>query len=110
MSLPPHRLRSPLLLCPAERRVRLTHRSSPQPAESGPIIGTYSAGTLPAGLNLADNGTLDGTPNAPGSSSFTLQVTDSSAGTPAKTSKAFSIAVIQLTQVSITSNALASAP
>jgi arabinan endo-1,5-alpha-L-arabinosidase len=39
---------------------------------------SISAGTLPPGLALATSGVLSGTPTAPGTSSFTVRVTDSS--------------------------------
>ncbi|WP_338679377.1 putative Ig domain-containing protein [Janthinobacterium sp. TB1-E2] len=46
--------------------------------------GTYTyartAGSLPAGLTLASNGTLSGTPTAAGAYSFTVTATDSSTG------------------------------
>ncbi|MNK69476.1 putative Ig domain protein [compost metagenome] len=46
--------------------------------------GTYTyartAGSLPAGLTLAANGTLSGTPTAAGAYSFTVTATDSSTG------------------------------
>jgi len=40
---------------------------------------SVSAGTLPAGLTLATDGTLSGTPTVAGASSFTITVNDSSA-------------------------------
>jgi hypothetical protein len=39
---------------------------------------SVSAGSLPAGLTLTSNGVLSGTPGAPGSTSFTIQVKDPS--------------------------------
>jgi hypothetical protein len=42
-----------------------------------PYAWTSLAGSLPDGLNLTANGTITGTPSSPESSSFTLQVTDS---------------------------------
>ena len=42
-----------------------------------PYTWTLAAGTLPAGLGLAASGTISGTPSAPGSSTFTVQVDDS---------------------------------
>ncbi len=58
---------------------------------TAPYTWAVSAGTLPAGLNLAA-GVISGPPTAAGSSSFTVTVTDSA--TPAATaSKALSINV-----------------
>ncbi|NHQ93856.1 putative Ig domain-containing protein, partial [Janthinobacterium lividum] len=45
--------------------------------------GYVSSGSLPAGLSLAPNGTLSGTPTAAGAYSFTITATDSSTGTSA---------------------------
>jgi uncharacterized protein with beta-barrel porin domain len=43
---------------------------------------TYSVtGTLPAGLSLANNGTISGTPTATGTSTFTVTVTDANGAT-----------------------------
>ncbi len=42
-----------------------------------PYTWTITAGSLPAGLTLATNGLISGTPTATGTSSFTVQVTDS---------------------------------
>ena len=47
----------------------------------GPYTYAVTAGTLPAGINLASNGTLSGTPTTVGASSFTVTATDSE-GTP----------------------------
>ena len=44
---------------------------------TGPYSWTVVSGTLPAGLSLASNGTLSGTPSGSGTSSFTVGVTDS---------------------------------
>ena len=50
---------------------------------NGAVTITLASGTLPAGLSLSANGTISGTPLGPnGTSSFTLQATDSS--TPAQ--------------------------
>ncbi|PPU76661.1 putative Ig domain-containing protein [Xanthomonas cucurbitae] len=49
-----------------------------------------SSGTLPAGLTLASNGTLSGTPSAAGTSNFTITVTDRSA---ASASQAYTFTV-----------------
>ena len=43
----------------------------------GTATFTLNSGTLPAGLTLAANGTLSGTPGQPGSFPITVKVTDS---------------------------------
>jgi hypothetical protein len=43
-----------------------------------PYVWSQSAGSLPAGLNLAANGTISGTPASAGKATFTVRVTDSS--------------------------------
>ncbi|MFL6062917.1 MAG: beta strand repeat-containing protein [Marmoricola sp.] len=58
----------------------------------GTLSWTVSAGTLPAGLRLATAGGLTGTPTAVGTSSFTVQVTDSSIPKNAAT-RAFTLTV-----------------
>jgi hypothetical protein len=51
-----------------------------------PFTWTLTSGSLPTGLNLASDGTITGTPTATGTSSFTVQVTDSES--PAMTASA----------------------
>jgi len=71
--------------------------------------GTYSwsitGGSLPAGLSLAANGTISGTPTAAGPANFTVQVTDSSG---ANASKPLTLAV-NPTQLVITTASLPAA-
>ena len=43
---------------------------------TAPYTWSVSAGSLPAGLTLAGNGAITGTPNTAGTSSFTVKVTD----------------------------------
>ncbi|MBI5076005.1 MAG: putative Ig domain-containing protein [Nitrospirae bacterium] len=50
---------------------------------SGPKTWSVSAGALPGGLTLSAAGVITGTPTAPGTFNFTVQVTDSS-GTATK--------------------------
>jgi hypothetical protein len=54
-------------------------------ASSGtsPYSWSVTSGSLPAGLSLASDGTISGTPASAGTSTFTVQVTDS--GNPAQT-------------------------
>jgi arabinan endo-1,5-alpha-L-arabinosidase len=54
-------------------------------------VWTVSAGTLAGGLTLASSGLLSGTPTAPGSFNFTVEVTDS-AGTSATAALSLAIA------------------
>jgi hypothetical protein len=57
-----------------------------------PYSWSLASGTLPAGLSLSSGGVISGTPTTAGTSSFTVQVTDSQ--TPADTAtKALSIAI-----------------
>ncbi|OCP15639.1 putative Ig domain-containing protein [Ensifer sp. LC163] len=51
----------------------------------GPYGYSLTAGTLPAGLNLAANGTLSGTPTASGNFTFSIQATDAFGSTGAQT-------------------------
>ncbi len=46
-----------------------------------PYTWSLSSGSPPAGLTLAANGTISGTPTATGTSSFTVRVTDSASAT-----------------------------
>jgi uncharacterized protein YhjY with autotransporter beta-barrel domain len=48
---------------------------------TAPYTYTIAAGSLPAGITLASNGTLSGTPTAGGTFNFTVTATDSSGGT-----------------------------
>jgi len=51
-----------------------------------PYTWTITSGSLPAGLSLAASGSITGTPTAQGTSTFTVQVSDS--GSPAATASA----------------------
>jgi hypothetical protein len=48
---------------------------------TAPYTFAVTVGTLPAGLSLASDGTLSGTPTGTGTSTFTVQVTDASSVT-----------------------------
>src|SRR5438128_344058 len=75
--------------------------------------GTYSytfavvAGSLPAGLALADDGTLSGIPGAAGTASFDVEVTDSDGNTQTKT---FSLTVITCGVTGCTTPAVPDSP
>ncbi|MCU1328689.1 MAG: hemagglutinin, partial [Bryobacterales bacterium] len=65
------------------------------------------SGTLPAGLSInAATGVIEGNPTTAGSSLFTIQLIDSAAGSPSKTTMLLGLTIARLTQVSITSGAL----
>jgi uncharacterized protein YhjY with autotransporter beta-barrel domain len=60
----------------------------------GPYSYALTAGALPAGLTLASDGTLSGTPTAGGSFNFTVTATDSATGSgPYSASRAYSLTV-----------------
>ncbi|MBY0508039.1 MAG: Ig domain-containing protein [Bryobacteraceae bacterium] len=67
-----------------------------------PYAFTLASGSLPGGLTLSNTGLISGTPSAPGTSTFTVRVTDSRNLTA--TSRAFNIVVTQpsLPTVSVT--------
>ncbi len=48
---------------------------------TAPYTFSVTSGSLPSGLNLASNGTLSGTPDATGSSNFTITATDTNSDT-----------------------------
>ena len=74
-----------------------------------PYRWTLTAGALPAGLSLAaDTGVISGNPTSVASSTFTVQATDSAAGTQAKIAKALGINIAKLTQVLLKPGAQAS--
>ncbi|KAA6458306.1 hypothetical protein DYQ86_20540 [Acidobacteria bacterium AB60] len=50
-----------------------------------PYTWTRTGGALPAGLSLASNGTISGTPTASGISTFAVQVTDAKSATTSAT-------------------------
>ncbi len=62
---------------------------------TGPYSFAITGGSLPAGLSLASNGTLSGTPTAGGVFNFTVTATDSSTGSgPYTGSQAISLTVL----------------
>ena len=72
---------------------------------SAPYTWSLTGGSLPAGLSLnPESGAITGTPTAPGTSSFTVRVSDSSSPTPQSATASLSITVLPLT---ITTTALA---
>jgi Putative Ig domain len=51
------------------------------------------SGALPAGLTLSSAGVISGTPTAAGSSTFTVQVTDSTPGQPLSATRSFTLRI-----------------
>lgn len=87
ISLSPTTLTAPLLGSPYSAAIT---------ASGGSLPYSYSiTGEVPEGLTLASNGTLSGTPTAPGTFNFTITGTDSSTGTgaPFSASRAYSFTV-----------------
>lgn len=69
----------------------------------GPHSYAITAGAIPAGITLAADGTLAGTPTASGTFNFTVTATDSSTGTgPASGVKAYALTVNAPTLPTIT--------
>ena len=58
----------------------------------GPYSWTTTTGTLPAGLSLSSAGVISGTATTAGSSTFTVQVTDST--TPVATTDSVSLTIL----------------
>lgn len=54
--------------------VGLSYSSALTAGGAGPFTWTKTGGALPAGLNLAPDGTISGTPTSPGPSSFQVEV------------------------------------
>ena len=70
----------------------------------GPFTWTITSGSLPAGINLSSSGVISGTATATGSSSFTVQVTDSQTPTAAVATAGLTLTVND--QLSITTTSL----
>lgn len=74
---------------------------------TAPYAFAVTAGALPAGVNLAADGTLSGTPTSGGSFAFTVTTTDASTGTgPFAGSQNYSLTVV-VPDIQITPAALA---
>ncbi len=56
-----------------------------------PYVYTLSAGALPAGMTLTAAGVLSGTPTAAGTFNFSVTATDSTTGTPATVTNAYTL-------------------
>ncbi len=66
-----------------------------------PYSFAVTAGALPGGLTLATGGTLSGTPTTAGSFNFTVTATDSTGGTAATVSQAYTMGIINAPPVSV---------
>lgn len=69
-----------------------------------PLTWSVSSGSLPAGLTMSAGGVISGTPTAPGSSTFTVKVTDSAA-TPVSATQQLSISIVPAPLVITTTSA-----
>ena len=69
-----------------------------------PYTWSITSGSLPAGLSIAANGTISGTPTAAGTSTFTAKVAD--AGSPAQTKSASLSLTVASNSLAITSSSL----
>jgi uncharacterized protein YhjY with autotransporter beta-barrel domain len=80
---------------PAGGTVAVAYSQSLAGASGGTAPYSYAvtAGSLPAGLSLASNGTLSGTPTAGGTFNFTVTATDSSTGTGPYTQSSASLSL-----------------
>jgi hypothetical protein len=58
-----------------------------------PLTWSAPPNTLPAGLTLSSGGVISGTPTTSGTPSFTVQVVDSTAGTPQTATQTFSLTI-----------------
>ena len=84
-----------------------TAYSTPLSASGGtaPYTWSITSGSLPSGLSLSGTGTISGMPTAAGSSTFTLQVTDS-ASAPASATASLTITIAGVQALTITSTSL----
>jgi len=71
----------------------------------GTLTWSLAGGTLPTGLSLGSSGAITGTPTVPGTSTFTVQVTDSSAapGGPNTAQAQLSLTVVTVMGITTTS-------
>jgi len=92
------RITTPPTLVPGAVNVTYTQTLSAV-AGNPPYNWTLTSGTLPAGLTLFPTGQIFGTPQAPGSSTFTVRVNDNSG---AVTNQTFTITVISVGTLSRT--------
>jgi hypothetical protein len=72
----------------------------------GTLTWSIASGTLPTGLSLNNSGVISGDPTVSGTSTFTVQVTDSSAAVGGPVSGEAKLSLTVVTTVSISTNAL----
>ncbi len=99
---------SPTTLAAATRNIAYSQTVS---TEGGiaPYSYAITAGALPAGVTLASNGTIAGTPNQAGSFAFTVTVTDASTGVGPYTANRSYTLVVAAPAISIAPATLPSA-
>ncbi|HBD19050.1 MAG TPA: hypothetical protein DC063_02430 [Arenimonas sp.] len=66
-----------------------------------PYSYAVSSGSLPAGLSLAADGSISGTPTTAGSFDFTLTATDSTGGTPGTASQAYTVEIVYAPPIAV---------
>lgn len=66
-----------------------------------PYSYAVTSGSLPAGLALAADGSISGTPTAAGSFGFTLTASDSTGGTPGTASQAYTVEIVYAPPVAV---------
>jgi len=72
----------------------------------GTLTWTLASGALPTGLSLSSSGAITGTPTVSGTSTFTVQATDSSAASGGPGSAQAQLSLTVVTVVSITTTSL----
>ncbi|MGD0226113.1 MAG: putative Ig domain-containing protein [Terriglobia bacterium] len=73
---------------------------------AGTLTWSLASGTLPTGLSLSSSGAITGDPTASGTSTFTVQVADSSAAPSGPATAQAQLSLTVVTAVSITTTAL----
>jgi hypothetical protein len=91
--------------------VQGSYISTPLQATGGVGDDTWvlSSGSLPQGLTLDPSGYLYGTPTASGTSTFTVEVTDSASPTPDVTSAALTLTIVDRSTLAILTKSLSPA-
>jgi large repetitive protein len=82
----------------------VTYSAGPLVSTGGepPVVWTVSAGTFPPGLALNLNGSISGTPSAPGTYNFTVRATDSGSGPANQIKERATSIVVAATAIEIT--------
>jgi hypothetical protein len=74
---------------------------------TAPYVWSVSSGSLPVGLSMSGSGQISGTPTTPGTSSFTVSVTDSSSPVESASANLSITITAAATAVQITTSSLA---